>query len=64
MARTTGFGKTTTAKTGGMVIGGGAVAMIIAWAAKEFFAINIPPEVAVALGSVCAWLVDLINPKT
>ena len=33
----------------GAAVGGGGLAIVIIWVAKEFFQIDIPPEVAVAL---------------
>jgi hypothetical protein len=48
---------------GGMVVGGslgGAIATVLTWAAKQFFAIDIPPEVAsgmaVILIAIGGWI--------
>jgi hypothetical protein len=40
----------------GLVAGGGAAATII-WAAREFFGVEIPPDVAVWLGSALGALI-------
>ena len=60
----TGAWKTTGSRTSGMAIGM-ALGIIIVFVIEQSQVVpQVPNEVAVAIGSVCSWLVDWINPRT
>jgi ABC-type sugar transport system permease subunit len=42
---------------------GGAIATIITWAAKQFFDVDIPPNVAAAMATILIFIGGLIGKK-
>ena len=43
---------------------GGAVTLVIVWAAGAIFGIEVPPEVAVTLPVIVSWLAGYFTPET
>ena len=60
----TGTGKTTAPRTAGMAIGG-ALGVLIVWLMPEMGLVTeVPAEIAVAIGALCAYVLDWLNPGT
>ena len=64
MSNGTGVGTTTVARTTGMAIGG-AVGVLIVWVlGASGMVAEVPAEVAVAIGAISAYVLDMLNPAT